>query len=89
MSIRQVQSLKKKLQKYKKFHQYYKNFMNSLFEKGYVREFTADIKPNDSWYTPPHGVYHPNKKDKIRVVYECSSEFQGRSLNNNLSVVQI
>ena len=33
---------------------------------------------------PHHGVYHPKKPDKIRVVYDCSAEYQGTSLNKQL-----
>ena len=37
-----------------------------------------------TWYIPNHGVYHPKKPDKLRVVFDCSAEFQGYSLNRNL-----
>ncbi|XP_070566165.1 uncharacterized protein [Ptychodera flava] len=36
------------------------------------------------WYIPHHGVYHPKKPEKIRVVFDCSAKFQGVSLNNLL-----
>ena len=31
-----------------------------------------------------HGVYHPSKLGKIRVVFDCSAEFRGRSINKEL-----
>ena len=31
-----------------------------------------------------HGVYHPSKPGKIRVVLDCSAEFQGRPINKEL-----
>ena len=34
-------------------------------------------------YIPHHGVYHP-KKNKIRVVFDCSARFKGTSLNDHL-----
>ena len=58
--------------------------MNNLFEKGYARVYPTDAESNSSWYIPHHRVYHPNKPDKIRVLYDCSSEFQGRGLNKEL-----
>ena len=33
---------------------------------------------------PHHGVYHPKKPEKIRVVFDCSAEYQGHSLNRHL-----
>lgn len=36
-----------------------------------------------AWYLPHHGVRHP-KKRKLRVVFDCSAQFQGTSLNEEL-----
>ena len=36
-----------------------------------------------TWYILHHGVYHP-KKQKIRVVFDCSARFKGSSLNDEL-----
>ena len=33
---------------------------------------------------PHHGVYYPLKLEKIRVVFDCSSEYRGRSFNKEL-----
>ncbi len=38
---------------------------------------------NRLFYIPHHGVYHP-KKQKLRVVFDCTASFQGRSLNSEL-----
>ena len=45
---------------------------------------TRNTETADSWYTPHHGVYHPNKPDKIRVIYDCSAQYLGRNLNKDL-----
>ena len=37
-----------------------------------------------TWYIPHQGVYHPSKPGKIRVISDCSSEFQGKSINRKL-----
>ena len=65
--------------------------MDNPFNKGHASESTG-IETSRSWYiTPPHphppphhGVYHPHKPDKIWVLFDCSSEFQERSLNKEL-----
>lgn len=36
------------------------------------------------WYIPHHGVYHPQKPGKIRVVFDCSAQYQDTSLNTHL-----
>ena len=33
---------------------------------------------------PHHGVYHPNKPGKIRVVFDLSADYKGRCLNREL-----
>ncbi len=35
-------------------------------------------------YVPDHGVYHPRKPEKNRVVFYCSARFEGTSLNDHL-----
>ena len=35
-------------------------------------------------YIPHHGVYHPSKPEKIRVVFDCGAEFKGTSLNKTM-----
>ena len=33
---------------------------------------------------PHHAVHHPRKPGKIRVVFDCSAEFEGKSINKEL-----
>ena len=42
------------------------------------------IAEGRTWYIPPHGVYHPKKPGKIRVVFDCSAEYRGEVLNHHL-----
>lgn len=35
-------------------------------------------------YVPHHRVYHPRKPGQIRVVFDCSAQYKGTSLNKNL-----
>ena len=84
LAEKRLQYLKKKFQEDEKFQSDYKAFMKTIFEKGYAREAQPDNQNNNSWCIPHHGVYHPRKLDKLRVVFDCSSEFKGRSLNKEL-----
>lgn len=39
---------------------------------------------NHRWYLPHFGVYHPQKPDKIHVVFDSAAETDGMSLNKML-----
>ncbi|XP_068696909.1 uncharacterized protein [Montipora foliosa] len=79
--------LKKKLMKDPKLRQDYKDFMTELVAKGYACKVPLNQAiPEDGkvWYIPHHGVYHPHKPTKIRVIFDCFAQFKGLALNNIL-----
>ena len=61
--------------------------MDDVIRKGYA-EKVPDDKLLDAdgrvWYIPHHGVYHPKKPTKIRIMFDCSAEYKGESLNKHL-----
>lgn len=76
--------MKEKLMKDPKSRQGYKVLMSELVAKGYARKVPHNQAiPEDGkvWYIPHHGVYHPHKPNKIRVVFDCSAQFKGLSLS--------
>ncbi|XP_028408116.1 uncharacterized protein LOC114530710 [Dendronephthya gigantea] len=78
---------KKKMQRDSKYHTDYTNFMNDIIRKGYARKISekeAQPECGKLWYLPHHGIYHPKKPDKIRVVFDCSADYFGTSLNKIL-----
>ena len=58
--------------------------MEKLLKRGHAVQLTEAKKVRQQdrvgpekrnvWYLPHFGVYHPNKPDKIRVVFDSSSE---------------
>ena len=76
--------MERKLSRNPQFKQDYMKFMNELILKGYARESTSALEVGKCWYLPHHGVYHPNKPRKIRVVFDLSAEFHGTSINKAL-----
>ena len=76
--------LKKKLLNNDKMLDDYKSFMEHILEKGYAKVADALPTKNKTWYIPHHGVYHPQKPNKIRVVFDCSCEYKGYCLNKEL-----
>ena len=75
--------LKRRFLKDQKFFDDYKKFMDNLLVKGYAKQSEV-VLSGKTWYIPHHGVYHPSKPGKIRVVFDCSAEFQGKSINREL-----
>lgn len=61
-------------------------FMQDIIEKGYAEKAPHERHNDDGklWYIPHHGVFHPQKPNKIRVVFYCSATFMGHSLNKYL-----
>ncbi|XP_067023705.1 uncharacterized protein [Acropora muricata] len=53
-----------------------------MLEEGHAER--APKRYETVWYVPHHGVYHPKKPEKLRVVFDCSADFQGHSLNRHL-----
>ena len=59
--------------------------MDDLINKGYTRKVSEEnLDYPNVWYLPHHAVFHPQKPDKVRVVFDCSAKFQGASLNDQL-----
>ena len=53
-----------------------------MLAKGYAEKAPQTNK--ETWYLPHHGVYYPRRPSKIRVVFDCSTEYEGQSLNKHL-----
>ena len=64
-----------------KYKDDYVKFIDDMLAKGYAEK--APPTDGKAWYLPHHGVYHPRKPNKIRVVFDCSAEYEGQSLNKH------
>ena len=63
--------------------------LQASFRKNTLKKQLEEIAPpvqedEEVWYLPVSGVYHPNKKDQIRVVFNSSASYRGLSLNSVL-----
>ena len=77
--------LKRRFSKDLTFFEDYKQFMSNLLVIGYAgRMYDSPVRR--TWYIPHHGVYHPSKRIKIRVVFEFSALLAGKSLNQELLI---
>ena len=77
-------TFKGRFMKDKRYNEDYIKFMNGVLSREDTREAPAGDQDKDvKWYIPHHGIYHP-KKNKIRVVFDCTAKFKRTSLNDHL-----
>ena len=87
LALRRLNKLKTRMENDVKYRQDCMAFMQDIIRKGFAERVPHEQRPDDdgkSWYIPHHGVYHPQKPDKIRIVFDCSATFMGHSLNKYL-----
>ena len=82
-----LQQLKRRFHREKEFSEQYCKSMTNMITKGYAELVPPDEQiPTEGsvWYLPHHGVYNSKKPGKLRVVFDCSANFKGHSLNAHL-----
>ena len=87
LALHRLNKLKTRMENDVKYRQDYMAFMHDIIRKGFAERVPHEERPDDDgklWYIPHHGVYHPQKPDKIRIVFDCSVTFMGHSLNKYL-----
>ncbi|XP_078321623.1 uncharacterized protein LOC111100747 [Crassostrea virginica] len=84
LALIRLNHLKRKLRKDQTYHEHYKTFMKEILDRGDAEPVTADGSSGNTWYIPHHGVYHPRKPGKLRVVFDCSARYKDTSLNEHL-----
>ena len=88
VALRRLNQLKRRFKTDKKYKDDYTAFMEKVLSNGFAEEVPpVEAEASEEgkvWYIPHHGVYHPKKPAKIRVVFDCSAEFHNESLNKHL-----
>ena len=87
-ALRRLSQLKARFKRDESYHRDYVAFMEEMIkgcaERVAPQETGIKIGDGRINYVPHHGVYHPRKPDHIRVVFDCSANYKGTSLNKNL-----
>ena len=86
-AIKRADLQRKKMLKDDNYRKDYTAFMEANIAKGYAEKVPKESRSSEVWkvwYIPHHGVYHSKKPGKIRVVFDCSSRYQGTSINDKL-----
>ncbi|KAJ0049815.1 hypothetical protein NL108_003586 [Boleophthalmus pectinirostris] len=84
LAVSRFTSLKRNMQRKPHMQQQYVEFMEGVFSHGHAEVAPALKQGEECWYLPTFGVYHPQKPNKIRVVFDSSAQHSGVSLNNVL-----
>ena len=80
-ALKRFKSLERKLISNPELNTKYRDYMSDIISRNEAQVCTSS---EQGWYIPHHGVFHPNKPGKLRVVFDCSSSYQGYSLNKQL-----
>ncbi|XP_073713971.1 uncharacterized protein [Misgurnus anguillicaudatus] len=83
-AMSRLYSLKKTLDRKPDMKKQYIDFMQKMLENDHAEPAPPLEKHKEHWYLPSFGVYHPQKRDQIRVVFDSSAEYEGVSLNKVL-----
>jgi hypothetical protein len=77
-------SLKRRFERDETLFEKYKSTVGDYIVKGYAEKVPTQSEQGPVWYLPHHPVVHPQKPEKVRVVYDCAAKFKGTSLNDKL-----
>ena len=87
VALRRFYNLEQRFKKDPEFARNYAAVINEYIHLGHARRLRADELKGPAgkvWYLPHHGVVHPAKPGKPRVVFDCSARYRGMSLNDVL-----
>ena len=84
-AMHRLNCLQRRLKRDETYYQDYVKFMDDIISRGDADKVPEDeIDNSPAWYIPHHGIYHPQKPGKIRVVFDCFAKYQDTSLNDHL-----
>ena len=84
-ALHRALGLRKQFKKKPRYREHYSAFMEEILARGDAEKIPPEeLLSETRWYIPHHGVYHPKKPDKVRVVFDCSARYQSISLNDHL-----
>ena len=87
LALSRLRSLRRKLLRNETYRLHYETFIGNLIQNGHAEKVPdCEVENNNGhvWYIPHHGIYHPKKPGKLRVVFDCSAVHNGESLNKHL-----
>eukprot|EP00105_Crassostrea_gigas_P017145 XP_011434807.1 PREDICTED: uncharacterized protein LOC105333498 [Crassostrea gigas] len=80
-ALKRAKSLDRSLEKNPLKKEQLSAFMEKMFQRGHAEKAPSRIEGEECWFLPIFGVYHPRKKDQVRVVFDSAVKHNGVSFN--------
>ena len=84
LAVKRFASLQRNFKRKPEMQDQYVSFMEKIFTNGHEEVAPPLDQDEECWYLPSFGVYHPQKPNQIRVVFDSSAQYSGVSLNDTL-----
>ncbi|XP_037399818.1 uncharacterized protein LOC108416929 [Pygocentrus nattereri] len=83
-ALTRLASVQRTLEKRPEMKKHFVTFMQNILDRDHAEQAPPLPAGKECWYLPIFGVYHPQKPDQIRVVFDSSAKSHGVSLNDVL-----
>ena len=83
-ALKRFFTIEKRLDRDKEFASLYYKEMERFIENGYAKKVDDEMTRERVWYLPHFGVTNPNKRNKVRIVFDAAAKSDGISLNDQL-----
>lgn len=81
-ALKRFESLQRQFKRRPEMQEQFVAFMEKIIANGHA-EIAPPLKEDEEcWFLPSFGVYHPQKPNQIRVVFDSSAQYSGVSLND-------
>ncbi|XP_060795476.1 uncharacterized protein LOC132898102 [Neoarius graeffei] len=82
--LKRFESLQRQFKRRPEMQEQFVAFMEKIISNGHAEVAPGLKEDEECWFLPSFGVYHPQKPNQIRVVFDSSAQYSGVSLNDVL-----
>ncbi len=83
-ALKRLNTLRRTLDKKPDMKEHFIGFMQKMLDNQHAEQAPPLQSDQECWYLPLFGVYHPQKPEQIRVVFDSSAKHESVSLNDVL-----
>lgn len=89
LALIRLDHLKRKIRQDQTYLEQYRTCMTLILKRGNAEQVTTEGASGNTWYIPHHGLCHPRKPGKLRVVFDCSARYKTLPWSSTCWQVQI